>query len=42
MWIFGYTLRGEPPKSDWRAFDAMSEAKRHRAALSDPDCEHDG
>jgi putative transcriptional regulator len=28
----------KPPKSDWRAFDAMSEAKRHRAALSDPDC----
>jgi len=28
----------KPPKSDWRAFDAMSEAERHRAALSDPDC----
>jgi putative transcriptional regulator len=28
----------KPPKTDWRAFDAMSEAKRHRAALSDPDC----
>ena len=28
----------KPPKSDWRAFDAMSEAKRHRAAVSDPDC----
>jgi putative transcriptional regulator len=27
-----------PPKSDWRAFDAMSEEERHRAALSDPDC----
>jgi len=27
-----------PPKTDWRAFDAMSEGKRHRAALSDPDC----
>ena len=27
----------KPPKSDWRAFDAMSEADRHRAALSDPD-----
>jgi putative transcriptional regulator len=25
------------PKSDWRAFDAMSEEQRHRAALSDPD-----
>jgi putative transcriptional regulator len=27
----------KPPKSDWRAFDAMSERGRHRAALSDPD-----
>jgi len=27
----------KPPKSDWRTFDAMSEADRHRAALSDPD-----
>jgi putative transcriptional regulator len=27
-----------PPKSDWRAFDAMSAAERHRAAASDPDC----
>jgi putative transcriptional regulator len=26
------------PKTDWRAFDAMSEDERHRAALSDPDC----
>jgi putative transcriptional regulator len=26
-----------PPKSDWRAFDAMSEEERHRAALSDAD-----
>jgi putative transcriptional regulator len=25
------------PKSDWRAFDAMTEAERHQAALSDPD-----
>jgi hypothetical protein len=25
------------PKSDWRAFDAMSAEERHRAALSDPD-----
>jgi len=24
-------------KSDWRAFDAMSEEDRHRAAVSDPD-----
>src|ERR1700751_608798 len=28
----------KPPKTDWRVFDAMSEAQRHRAALSDPDC----
>jgi len=28
----------KPPKTDWRAFDAMSEEKRHRAALSDTDC----
>jgi len=27
----------KPPKSDWRAFDAMSEAQRHQAALSDAD-----
>jgi putative transcriptional regulator len=27
-----------PPKTDWRAFDAMSEKARHRAALSDPNC----
>jgi hypothetical protein len=27
-----------PPKTDWRAFDAMSEEERHRAALSDSDC----
>jgi putative transcriptional regulator len=27
----------KPPKTDWRAFDAMSDADRHRAALSDPD-----
>ena len=26
-----------PPKTDWRAFDAMNEQERHRAALSDPD-----
>jgi putative transcriptional regulator len=26
-----------PPKTDWRAFDAMSEEERHRAALADPD-----
>ena len=28
----------KPPKTDWRAFDAMSERRRHRAALADPDC----
>lgn len=27
----------KPPKADWRAFDAMTEAERHRAALADPD-----
>jgi putative transcriptional regulator len=26
-----------PPKSDWHAFDAMSEADRHKAALADAD-----
>ena len=26
------------PKTDWRAFDAVSEEERHQAALSDPDC----
>jgi putative transcriptional regulator len=26
-----------PPKTDWRAFDAMGEEERHQAALSDPD-----
>jgi hypothetical protein len=28
----------KPPKTDWRAFDAMSDEERHRAALSDPNC----
>jgi putative transcriptional regulator len=28
----------KPPKTDWRAFDAMSEEERHQAALADPDC----
>jgi putative transcriptional regulator len=28
----------KPPKTDWRAFDAMGEEGRHRATLSDPDC----
>jgi putative transcriptional regulator len=27
----------KPPETDWRSFDAMTEAERHRAALSDPD-----
>jgi putative transcriptional regulator len=27
----------KPPKTDWRAFDAMSEEDRRRAALSDAD-----
>jgi putative transcriptional regulator len=28
----------QPPLTDWRAFDAMSEQQRHEAAISDPDC----
>lgn len=28
----------KPPKTDWRAFDAMGEEERHRAARSNPDC----
>jgi hypothetical protein len=27
----------KPPKTDWRAFDAMSEKERRQAALSDLD-----
>jgi putative transcriptional regulator len=27
-----------PPKTDWRSFDAMSAEERHLAALSDADC----
>jgi putative transcriptional regulator len=27
----------KPPKTDWRAFDAMSEEQRHQAAVSDSD-----
>src|SRR5438046_9537841 len=27
----------KPPRTDWGAFDAMSEEQRHRAAVSDPD-----
>jgi putative transcriptional regulator len=26
-----------PPRPDWRIFDAMTEAERHAAALADPD-----
>ena len=34
-----FRLRAKsPPKTDWRAFDAMSEEERHAAALSDPNC----
>ena len=29
----------KPPKTDWRAFDAMSEKDRHRAALADADAQ---
>jgi len=28
----------KPPKTDWRAFDSMSEKERHEAAVSDLDC----
>jgi uncharacterized DUF497 family protein/DNA-binding transcriptional regulator YiaG len=31
------SIRSKPPKTDWRAFDAMSDEERHRAAASDPD-----
>ena len=27
----------QPPRTNWDAFDSMSEEARHRAALSDPD-----
>lgn len=27
----------KPPKTDWSAFDKMSEDERHQAALTDPD-----
>ena len=30
--------RKKLPKTDWRAFDAMSDEERHAAAISDPDC----
>ena len=28
-----------PPKTDWSAFDAMTDEERHAAALSDPDAQ---
>ena len=31
--------RPEPPKTDWTAFDAMTDEERHAAALSDPDAQ---
>jgi len=31
------TTKKTPTKHDWRRFDAMTEAERHAAALSDPD-----
>ncbi len=37
--ITKFKLRAKnPPKTDWRAFDAMSEEERHAAAISDPAC----
>jgi DNA-binding transcriptional regulator YiaG/uncharacterized DUF497 family protein len=35
--ITRFKLTKKPPKSDWRAFDAMTEEERHQAALSDSD-----
>jgi putative transcriptional regulator len=29
----------QPPKTDWRDFDAISGEERHQAALSDPDAQ---
>lgn len=29
----------EPQKTDWTAFDAMTDEERHAAALSDPDAQ---
>jgi putative transcriptional regulator len=31
------TTKKTPAKHDWERFDAMTEAQRHAAALSDPD-----
>ena len=31
--------RAKPSKADWSRFDAMTDAQRHAAALSDPDAQ---
>ncbi len=33
------TTKKTPTKHDWERFDAMTEAQRHAAALSDPDAQ---
>ena len=33
------TTKKTPTKPDWKRFDAMTEAERHAAALSDPDAQ---
>ena len=33
------TTKRTSPKSDWRNFDAMTEAERHASAVSDPDAQ---
>jgi putative transcriptional regulator len=33
------TTKKTPSKHDWSRFDAMTEAQRHAAALSDPDAQ---
>lgn len=33
------TTKKTPAKHDWQRFDAMVEAQRHDAALSDPDAQ---
>lgn len=35
----GSTMKKTPAKNDWKRFDAMTEAERHAAALSDPDAQ---
>lgn len=35
----GDTTKRTPAKNDWQHFDAMTEAERHAAALSDPDAQ---